>query len=152
MNNMFEDFTFPELKSERIKRLKVAKEILKSEFIGLDNIIDEIIKDISPWYITPEVIERPVVISLFGMSGTGKTSIVRRLTSLLGLTGKTVSFDCGEESNDSNSMTLADKIVDSFGLSCYDDSSNSSLDNMIREAVFVFDEFQYARTISECVE
>lgn len=149
MNNMFEDFTFPELKSERIKRLKVAKEILKSEFIGLDSIIDEIIKDISPWYITPEVIERPVVISLFGMSGTGKTSIVRRLTSLLGLTGKTVSFDCGEESNDSNSMTLADKIVDSFGLSCYDDSSNSSLDNMIREAVFVFDEFQYARTISE---
>lgn len=141
MSNTLEKFIFPEQKSERISRLEKAKEILKSEFINLDNIIDELIRDISPWYITPEIIERPVVVSLFGMSGTGKTSVIRRLVDLLGLSGKTIFFDCGEEDNN-NESSLSEKITDTFGLTG---------DNIVgpQNSVFVFDEFQYARTITE---
>ena len=144
MNSNVKDLIFPETRSERIKRLEESRNILKSEFIGLDDIIDELIKDISPWYITPEVIERPVVISLFGMSGTGKTSVVKKIVNLLGLSGKAIFFDCGEESNESSSSSLSDKIIEGFGVS---DDNNYEL--ALRESVFVFDEFQYARTIDE---
>ena len=147
MNNL-ENLTIPKTKELRQVRLDEAVKTLKTEFVGLDKIIDDIKKSITPWYITPEVIERPVVISLWGLTGTGKTSIVRRLTSLLGLSGKTVFFDCGLEANESSSSSIADKIEEVFG--CDDDMDSMSSDyGNTKNAVFVFDEFQYARTIDE---
>jgi cell division protease FtsH len=49
----------------KIKTLEKARETLKKEFIGLDEIIDQIITAVTPWYVTPEVIQRPVVVSLW---------------------------------------------------------------------------------------
>ena len=144
MEKNIENFNVPEKREERIERLKDAVKVLKSDFVGLDNIIDEVCKLISPWYITPELIRRPVIISLWGMTGTGKTSLVKHLINLLGLAGKTLSFDCGLEAN-SNS-------VENIGLSIEDViSSDETVDksDITRNMVFVFDEFQYARTIDE---
>lgn len=148
MNSNLENFLIPKTKELRQKKLDEAVKVLKTEFVGLDEIIESIKKSITPWYVTPEIIERPVVISLWGLTGTGKTSVVRRLTTLLGLTGKTVFFDCGLEANESSSSSIAEKIEEVFD--CDDDlDSISSGYEKFGSAVFVFDEFQYARTIDE---
>lgn len=72
------------------KRAKLAsvKEQLKKEFFGLDTIIDKVINSISAWYIFPEIITRPVIINLWGMTGVGKTHLVRRLVELLNFSDK----------------------------------------------------------------
>ena len=84
---------------EKIKALEEAKLKLKSEFIGIDNIIDQIIENITPWYVTPEILEKPVVVSLWGLTGTGKTSVIRKLINYLDLSDKSIFFDCGQETN-----------------------------------------------------
>src|SRR5210317_654824 len=65
------------------KRLKHASKELKKHFVGIDNIIDHVIKDIETWYVMPELLTRPVIICLWGLTGTGKTDLVRRLVKLL---------------------------------------------------------------------
>lgn len=132
-------------KLEKIKALENAGEVLKTEFVGLDEIIDEIITVFKSWYVTPEVNERPSVISLFGMTGTGKTSLIRRLIEILELSHKTLFFDCGTESNDGSSESVADKI--SKFLNAEDAEYN--IDDYSKDLIFVFDEFQYSRTIDE---
>lgn len=84
-----------------------------------------------------------------GINWNWKTSVVRRLVQLLGLTGKTAFFDCGLEANESSSGSIADKIEEVFDIEDDFDSLNSSGENKLGDAVFVFDEFQYARTIDE---
>lgn len=133
-----------ESKLSKIQRLQDAIDILKSEFIGLDSIIDEIKLSITPWYITPEVISRPVVVSLWGMTGTGKSSVVRRLLELLDLKDRSMIFDCGQENNDSG-VDISGKISEFLSLENKDNSTDEDSRNMI----FVFDEFQYARTLNE---
>ena len=132
-------------KIEKIKALEEAAKTLKTEFIGLDKIIDELINSFKSWYITPEVNERPSVISLFGMTGTGKTSLVRRLIGLLGLSYKTLFFDCGAESNDNNTDSIADKIDKYLNA----EDNEAAVDSTSQDLIFVFDEFQHARTIDE---
>ena len=81
--------------------IEVSKK-LKSEFFGLDNIIDSLIDYITPWYLNSEILERPLVISLWGITGTGKTSLIKRLIKYLDLSNKSTFIDCGEYSKDSN--------------------------------------------------
>lgn len=129
---------------QRLEKLTNAKKVLKENFVGLDNIIDDIIKSITPWYVTPEVINRPTVISLWGMTGTGKSSVVKKLIELLDLGEKTISFDCGRESDGSTyGDSLTDKITDLLG------NDEESLNKTSNDVVFIFDEFQYARTLDE---
>lgn len=144
-----ENISIPETREERIKRLTEAGVILKSEFIGLDSIIDELLDSISSWYVTPEIINRPVVVSLFGLTGTGKTSIVRRLTSILGLDNTTMFFDCGECT--SENKDISSNICDTLGLDSDDYGSLRAPGGecKVENPVFVFDEFQYARTLNE---
>ena len=134
---------------ERLERLKEIKDILKSEFIGIDSIIDDICQAITPWYVTPELIQRPVVISIWGLTGTGKTSVVRRLTELLDLQDKTLFFDCG--CSEGTLYDVTDKINDFFEEVGGKATSSSDLPAESPElrTVFVFDEFQYTRTIDE---
>jgi cell division protease FtsH len=68
--------------SKRVELEKVKKQ-LKTEFFGLDSIIDKVIDSMSAWYIFPELITRPVIVNLWGMTGVGKTQLVRRIVSLL---------------------------------------------------------------------
>lgn len=132
---------------DKVKKLEFAKKELKKSFVGLDDIIDDIIKSISPWYLTPEVINRPTVVSLWGMTGTGKSSVVKRLIELLGLTDKSITFDCGRESEGNTyGDSLMDKISEVFGST--DDESTSGCSKG-KDIIFIFDEFQYARTINE---
>jgi len=38
------------------KRLKDASKELKAHFVGIDHIIDHVIKDIETWYVMPELL------------------------------------------------------------------------------------------------
>ena len=127
----------------KIKKLEETRTKLKEEFVGLDSIIDQVITSITPWYVTPEIIQRPLVISLWGMTGTGKTSIVKRVVQLLELDRKTLFFDCGKETGENSSIT--EKINNFFKL----EEIQSTGEDFLNDLVFVFDEFQYVRTISE---
>ncbi len=138
-----EKYNLPTTREERIKRLEDSCKILKTEFVGLNDIIDKIGQAITPWYITPEVIVRPTIISLWGMTGTGKTSVVRRLIDLLGIADKSIFFDCGEEVN-TGTETVGEKIGDIANA----DGDLSSIE-VPKDLVLVFDEFQHARTINE---
>lgn len=143
MKNSEKTQTFPENRETRIKLLSEAKKKLKTEFVGLDDIIDNIIGCVSAWYITPEVVKRPVVISLWGMTGTGKTSIIRRLVELLQCKNNTVQFDCGRCLSKKES-DIATRVSNNFGIN----NSEGSI-KKLDKAILVFDEFQYARTINE---
>lgn len=81
--------------------LESVKAQLKTEFFGLDEIIDKVIDSLSAWYIFPEIITRPVIVNLWGMTGVGKTQLIRRLVSLLDFSSKfvEVQMDGGSSSN-----------------------------------------------------
>jgi hypothetical protein len=87
---------------------------LKSEFFGLDTIIDQVMSSIEAWYICPEIITRPVIVNLWGMTGVGKTALVRRLSSLLGFSDRFVEvvMDGGSQ-HGYWSSTLASILRDS---------------------------------------
>ena len=99
---------------------------------------------ITPWYVTQDILERPTIVSLWGMTGTGKTSIVKKLIDLLELNERTISFDCGRETDGSTyGDSLSDKISDLMG------DTDESVNENTKDFIFIFDEFQYAKTIDE---
>lgn len=136
---------------QKILKLKEVTEKLKKEFVGLDSIIDSLIAQITPWYVTPEVLDKPLVISLWGITGTGKSSLIRKTINYLELQKNSFFFDCGE--NFENSSDSIGRQLDNF----FDDTDEFMADSdpygelkgTARRCVFVFDEFQLARTIDE---
>lgn len=88
---------------------------LKSEFFGLDDVIDKVIKSIHAWYIFPEIITRPVIINLWGMTGVGKTQLVRRLSTLLQFHNRfvEVQMDGGSMKSSYNSDMLSKILAES---------------------------------------
>lgn len=132
-------------RKERLQKLNDALVALKEKFVGLDSIIDEIGNSISPWYITPEVIDRPVVISLWGMTGTGKSSLVKELLRLLEIDKRSITIDCGEYVD--NNKSISDDVNETFPIDRM--SKDREKDYNTSGIVFTFDEFQYANTIDE---
>lgn len=105
-----------------------------------------------PWFISPELITRPVIIFLWGMTGTGKTSLIKRLIELLGIFGCFSYFDCSEinengdspEEDGSNSFVVG-KILNSRGAILFEDTRY--IEDRLKRSVLVFDEFQKLRSI-----
>jgi cell division protease FtsH len=121
--------------SYRKQNLNNAKLILKSEFVGLDLVIDEIIDILQPWYIFPNGQLRPTVVGLWGLTGVGKTSLVRRLSELINMEKKLFKFDIGDYC--SGDLKLRYEM-------------SSKLKNHEKQPVIlVYDEFQLGRTITE---
>lgn len=123
---------------QKSKKLLIVKKQLKKEFVGLDAIIDELSDSIESWYLFPEYQVRPTTVNLWGMTGTGKTSLIKRFFELLQF-GTLIKFDIGDFIEDSNSHTLKGKISNQLRKIKKNDAI----------PVFVFDEFQLGRTISK---
>jgi len=68
---------------KRKNELANAGEELKKKFVGLDEVIDRIISEMEAWYCVPEIVNHPTIICLWGMTGVGKTDLVRTLRDLL---------------------------------------------------------------------
>jgi len=118
-------------------KLVDVRKTLKKEFVGLDDIIDEVCNLVEPWYLFPKAQIRPTVINLWGMTGTGKTSLVIRLFELLEMSS-VLKFDTGEWV-DKTDFQLTSKISGQI--------RKVKKDNLI--PIFIFDEFQHGRTIDE---
>ncbi len=122
---------------DKHENLNDAKNQLKIEFVGLDKIIDEMIDLIEPWYLFPEGQIRPSIVNLFGMTGTGKTSLITRLFEILKMKS-VLRFDTGEwvEKTDYQlSSTISGQI--------------KKLKTSDSRPVFILDEFQLGRTLDE---
>lgn len=134
-------------KQEKLEKLENAVKVLKTEFVGLDSIIDEIKHLITPWYITPQVLSRPIIISLWGMTGTGKTSLVKRLLELLEVE-RCLEFNCGSFAREKTTYSSFESTICSYiSDSCEDNMDQEDTNKYTRDMVFILDEFQHARTV-----
>jgi hypothetical protein len=68
---------------EKIKILESAKVNLKNKFIGIDDIINQLFEYLHIWYLMPQILMRPMIINLWGMTGVGKTDLIRSLVEEL---------------------------------------------------------------------
>ena len=116
----------------KIKVLDKAKNQLKKEFIGIDDIIDELIDNVRSWYTMNNVQEKPAIINLWGLTGVGKTSLAIRLTELIDYNDMTYRIDLGEkQGNMSFRQTIGDLC-------------EGNDDDPI---VILLDEFQHSKTV-----
>ena len=91
---------------------------------------------IRPWWLFPQAQLRPMVVNLWGMTGCGKTALVKRLVELLRLEQSYVQVDTGEFRDNSEvwlKTLLAEDLVHHSG----------------KPSVICLDEFQFARSIGD---
>lgn len=80
-------------KQTKLSNLKIY---LKSKFFGLDQVIDQVVTSMASWYIFPENQKRPLIINLWGMTGVGKSDLVRQIVKHLQFEAQFFQFDLGE--------------------------------------------------------
>lgn len=120
---------------DRKAMLALAVIQLKKEFVGIDGIIDEIADAILPWWLFPQHQIRPLIINLWGMTGSGKTALIKRLTELIQYQHMLMRFDMGEFGSSSSFLkyTLTRQLIQ------YNHTA----------PVILLDEFQFAKTKDE---
>lgn len=114
--------------------LEEARRKLKQKFIGIDKQIDQVIDACTSWFLLPQYQDRPVIINLWGLTGTGKTALVEELMKHLSFENFFFPFDMSSGS----ARWQIDRVLDRFR-----DSNNGE------PLVLLFDEFQNARTIDK---
>jgi len=119
---------------ERKDKLENAKKALKKKFIGIDEAIDKIIDTISLWYLMPEIQFRPLIVSLWGITGVGKTDLVRTLVKELNFTDKFIEIQMDIKHDYTRNI---EHYLENSGV----DTSES--------AILLLDEIQRYRTIDE---
>lgn len=119
-------------KQETLQR---AKQTLKSEFVGIDAVIDDVVDTISSWYLFPDMQEKPLVINLWGLTGVGKSSLVNRLAALLDFEKQFYNFDLGEDGQSEYAVKQQLERI-------YEYENGYPV-------MLALDEFQHARTIDD---
>lgn len=64
--------------AQRNAQLDAIAGELKCELYGIDHAIDRVIDSVRAWFVLPEIISRPVIVCLWGLTGTGKTRLAVR--------------------------------------------------------------------------
>ena len=124
-----------DLLSKRERLVDDAIKTLKHEFIGIDDQIDSVMDNLRTWFLFPELQTRPLVVSLWGMSGVGKTSLVKRIAELLEIDKDMVYFNFAEI-GECSSWEIENELEE-------------KLSNEKSNRMFVYDEFQYAATLDK---
>ena len=112
-------------------KIDLLNKYLKSRFFGIDRVIDEICDKIKAWYFVPESMIRPQVINLWGMTGVGKTQIVRDIAEFLAK--DLIQIDLGEYVGDSTKNLGYNFFEKYYGCSQ-------------KPVIILIDEFHIART------
>lgn len=116
--------------NKKQQKLECVKEKLKKDFIGLDSEIDQIVDSINIWYSFPDLLDRPTIINIWGLTGTGKTDLIRKLIDYLDFEDKF----CEIQMDDANWSSLEQEVLNK---GFKEDS----------QGVLLLDEFQRFRTI-----
>lgn len=126
--------TLPNHLVHRGERLHGLHERLTKHHFGLSSEIEALLDAFKPWYLFAETQERPRSIGLWGMTGTGKSSLVRSLVKATGVEDRTFWLDAGESNEDywlEKFITLMEEHLNGAPF------------------ILVVDEFQHARTKQE---
>lgn len=116
------------------KKLDDCKAFLKKEFIGIDKIIDDLMEYLQIWYLMPEILTRPVVINLWGMTGVGKTDLVRKMVRFLDFQNRFLEIELSNTSETTWSKSVSDML-----------QTNGLSDE--KPSIVLFDEIQRFNTI-----
>lgn len=119
---------------ERRAVLEHLRTRLKEDFVGIDEIIDNLLDYIQIWYLMPEILTRPIIVCLWGMTGVGKTDLVRRMVKYLDFQERFVEIELGNTDN----TTYFSSVNAIF-------SANNLTDG--RPAIVLFDEIQRFYTV-----
>ncbi len=122
-----------ESSSAKEAQLNSLKEELKVEFVGIDEVIDEIFDLIGSWYIFPHLQKKPLIVNLWGLTGIGKTSLVEAIVKGLNLDDKYYYVDMSDKN-----------AFDRFKLEVGQDFAV----RLETDCVVAIDEIQHARSIS----
>ena len=114
--------------------LEACKIHLKKEFIGIDGIIDDLLDYLQVWYLMPEVLNRPVIVNLWGMTGVGKTDLIRKMVKFLGYQDRFTEIELSNIDDSTWSKNVSQIL------------SNNDL-NDEKPAIVLFDEIQRFNTL-----
>jgi len=70
-----------------------ARQIVLAELTGQRRAINAVFDQVRGWYLTPPQDRKLLIVSLVGMTGTGKSSVVRTLVNALNLGPKFIPFE-----------------------------------------------------------
>jgi Peptidase family M41/ATPase family associated with various cellular activities (AAA) len=115
--------------------LEDARIQLKQHFVGIDETIDDLFNYIQIWYLMPEVLTRPIIVNLWGMTGIGKTDLVRRLVKCLSFQDRFVEIELSNVDSTSWASSVS-RILDDNGI----------VDS--KPAIVLFDEIQRFNTLN----
>lgn len=115
------------------KKLQEIGSFLKSKYRGIDKPIDEIIKSIEIWYTLDDLLYKPTIICLWGMSSVGKTSLVHDLVKLLDMYEKFVDIDM--------SKTASRTVTFSFSNSTIENALYNRFKDPSEKGILLLDEF-----------
>ncbi|MEI6410035.1 MAG: AAA family ATPase [Bacteroidota bacterium] len=119
------------LRQEALESLRTR---LKHDFVGIDDIIDNLLDYIQIWYLVPEILTRPIVVCLWGMTGVGKTDLVRRMVKYLDFQERFVEVELGNTDNTTYFSSVSAIL-----------SANGVTDG--KPAIVLFDEIQRFYTV-----
>lgn len=121
---------------KRKQTLEDCSKHLKEHFIGIDSIIDELLDYIQVWYLMPEILTRPVIVNLWGMTGVGKTDLVRKMVKFLMYQDRFVEIELSntDQSSWRNSVSA---ILNDYEM------------NDEKPGIILFDEIQRFNTITD---
>lgn len=119
----------------RKQTLETTRVELKQHFVGIDDIIDDLLDYIQIWYLMPEILSRPIIINLWGMTGVGKTDLVRRLVKCLNFQDRFAEIELSNVDNTAW-QTSVSEVLEGNGLNDGD------------PAIVLFDEIQRFNTLN----
>lgn len=119
---------------ERRAALELLRVRLKEDFVGIDDIIDNLLDYIQVWYLMPEILTRPIIVCLWGMTGVGKTDLVRKMVQYLDFQERFAEVELGNSDNTTYFSSVSAIL-----------KANSITDNS--PSIVLFDEIQRFYTI-----
>ncbi len=119
----------------RSAQLELLATELKAELFGIDAVIDRVIESLRAWYVMPSLITRPVIVCLWGLTGTGKTQLTRLIAQKLGFYDRFVEVQMDGFSNTTGhrATTISGMLAESSVVEGH-------------PGILVLDEFQRYRT------
>ncbi len=115
--------------------LENTRSELKTHFVGIDETIDDLLDYIQIWYLMPEILSRPIIVNLWGMTGVGKTDLVRRLVKCLNFQDRFIEIELSHTEGSSWDSSVGSAL-----------NRNGISDG--KPAIVLFDEIQRFNTLN----